>query len=124
MIVICNSAKDIAAHRVRQGDAFVFGKSGILLNADYIILTDLAGCYVLRKQDIVWPEIMEGATHVIKTHAMSTLRRSELEQACPKFNAAVHGTLAFRNTAFERKLSALSYMPTEYGVNNGPLSCA
>lgn len=124
MIVICNSSKDIAPHRIRQGDAFVFGISSVLLRADFIVLTDQAGCYCIRKQDIVWPELIEGATHVVKILAVQTLKKFEIEYACPKFNFRVHGTLAFRNTAFERRLNSLHYSLTEYGVSHGPLPCA
>lgn len=117
MIVICNSSTAFSLSRLHQGDAFVFGKNNMLVRADLIILTDSTGMfYVLRHSDIVWPEHLEGATHVIKIRAFATIRKMEVVASCPRFEHRRTGTLAFRNLSFELRLQTLPFVKTDYGV--------
>lgn len=115
MIVICNSGRDFSISRLHQGDAFIFGKNSMLVRADYILLTDSTGLfYVIKHSDIVWPETLEGATHVVKILAFTTIRRVEVKDACPAFDAKRSGTLAFRNLGFESRLKNLKFNVTDF----------
>ncbi|AQT28753.1 hypothetical protein YOLOSWAG_282 [Erwinia phage vB_EamM_Yoloswag] len=125
MVVICNSERDFSLSRLFQGDAFVFGKSHMLVRADYIALTDKTGLfYIVRQQDIVWPTVMTGATHVVNILAFASVRQLEVAAACPRFDARRTGTLAFRNLSFELRLGTLPFVRTMYGEQNVQLSCA
>lgn len=116
MIVICNSGRDFSLSRLHQGDAFVFGKNNMLVRADFIILTDSTGMfYVVRHSDIVWPDVLDGATHVVKIRAFATIRKMEVVAACPRFEHRRTGTLAFRNLSFELRLQTLPFSKTDYG---------
>ncbi len=126
MIVICNSSIDFSRSRLHQGDAFVFGKNNMLVRADFIILTDTTGMfYVIRHSDIVWPDRLEGATHVVKIRAFATIRKMEVVAACPRFECRRTGTLAFRNLSFELRLQTLPFTTTDFGeTEDAPLLSA
>ncbi|QZE57165.1 hypothetical protein MPK67_gp292 [Erwinia phage pEa_SNUABM_32] len=124
MIVICNSSRQFCADRLAHGDAFVFGKTRMLLRADYIVLTDKNNSiYVIRKSDVVWAPELTGATHVIKIRAFAQIKPFELNAACPQFNSRVFGTIAFRNPHFEYRLNGLKYVETIFGGLHGTVSC-
>ncbi|QYW03255.1 hypothetical protein pEaSNUABM13_00296 [Erwinia phage pEa_SNUABM_13] len=124
MIVVCNSSKEFSVERLKHGDAFVFGKTRMLLRADYLILTDKHNAfYVVRKSDVVWAPELTGATHMIKIRAYAQIKPFELHAACPQFNGRVYGTIAFRNPHFEHRMNILRYSETIFGGQHGTVSC-